>query len=128
MTTDQHLCVLVVDDDHDIRLTITEVLGLRGYRVDGAADGQEALARLRGGMRPCLILLDLMMPGMNGWEFREQQERDQALAGIPVVIFSGDGSSDLWRAADGAQGLLRKPLQLEALLSTVSRFCAPDEL
>jgi CheY-like chemotaxis protein len=123
----QQTCVFVVDDDYDIRSTVTDVLELRGYRVGGAADGQEALDRLRAGLRPCLILLDLMMPGMNGWEFREAQARDLALSRIPVVIFSGAGAAnvELHRVASAAAGLLHKPLQLDALLSTVARFCHP---
>jgi CheY-like chemotaxis protein len=120
--------VLIVDDDYDIRAAISEALALHGYRVGGAADGKEALDRLRAGLRPSLILLDLMMPGMNGWEFREAQARDAELAKIPVVLLTGDGGADAESAGEGADGFLRKPFALERLLETVERFCArPSE-
>ena len=72
-------CVLVIDDDADIRDSIGDILELRGYRVARAANGREALERLKSGPPPCVILLDLMMPVLNGWEFREQQSRDAYL-------------------------------------------------
>lgn len=115
-------CVYVVDDDLDIRSSLTEILEFKGYRVIEAANGQEALDRLHTGARPCLILLDLMMPVLNGWEFRSRQLQDERLAAIPVVILSGAG-----RAAEasclGAAGFLPKPLELSELLATVERHC-----
>src|SRR5436309_3349023 len=93
-------CILVVDDDVDIRTIIRLVLELHGYRVMDAGDGKEALLRLRQGQLPCLILLDLMMPGMNGWQFRHAQENDLALAQIPVVVLSGGA-----RVAENASSL-----------------------
>jgi CheY-like chemotaxis protein len=116
-------CVLVVDDDADIRDSIGDILELRGYDVSRAANGREALDRLRRGPRPCVILLDLMMPVLNGWEFREQQRGDAALAEVPVVIISGDGSTDQKAASVGVSEYLRKPLELSAILDVVRRHC-----
>ena len=115
-------CVLVVDDDQDICEVIQTVLELHGYRVVTACDGVAALARLRGGVDPCLTILDLMMPRMNGFEFREEQERDPALRSIPVMILSGDGRAEAKAIALGAEGL-RKPVELGVLLEAVARLC-----
>lgn len=95
-----------------------------GYDVVSARDGREALDRLRGGDKPCLILLDLMMPVMNGWEFRDQQSHDPALSDIPVVVVSA--FTDLPnRGTDlRADAYLSKPLHLSSLLETVGKFCA----
>lgn len=114
--------VLLVDDDQDICETIQTILELYGYRVVTAGDGAEALALLRRGVRPCLILLDLMMPRMNGMQFREEQVRDPALRAIPVMVLTGDGRAEAKAAALGVEGL-RKPIALEVLLETVGRFC-----
>lgn len=118
-TADSHP-VLVVEDDADLLETFILVLESSGHAAVGAADGYAALEMLRGGMRPCVILLDLMMPGMNGWQFREQQLKDPALAPIPVVLISaaGPGAEDktLRPAA-----FLPKPVDLDALLDTVRR-------
>src|SRR5262245_10201592 len=82
-------CVMVIDDDVDIRETIKDLLESRGYEVIVSGDGDGAMAALKGGARPCVILLDLMMPGLSGEEFRAQQLADEALAPIPVVVLSG---------------------------------------
>src|SRR5574340_1100683 len=89
--------VLLVEDDAAIRDALRELLEAEGFVVQGAANGREALARLRaGGHRPRLILLDLMMPVMDGWEFRQAQRGDPALARIPVVVLTAaDGAEDL---------------------------------
>jgi CheY-like chemotaxis protein len=118
--------VLVVDDDADIRDSIGDILELRGYHVERAANGREALERLRSGPLPCVILLDLMMPVLNGWEFRAQQSIDKALAHVPVVIISGDGSTDQKAASIGVSEYLRKPLELTAILDVVRRHCGPS--
>jgi CheY-like chemotaxis protein len=116
-------CVLVVDDDADIRDSIGDILELRGYSVERAANGREALERLRSGPLPCVILLDLMMPVLNGWEFRAQQTSDETLAKVPVVVISGDGSADQKAASIGVAEYLRKPLELSAILDVVKRHC-----
>lgn len=115
--------VLIVDDDDGLRAVIELVLEAEGYGVVSAMDGAQALGWLRRGVRPCLILLDLMMPGMNGWEFREAQRQDPALAEIPVVVLSGDGNL-IEKAADlSVHGLLKKPVEIDVLIDTVARFC-----
>jgi CheY-like chemotaxis protein len=116
------LSLLVVDDDPDICEALQTVLEAYGYRVLTAPGGAEALAILRRGERPCLILLDLMMPGMNGAEFRAEQLRDPALARIPVVVLSASGEVAAKAAALGAEGL-PKPVDLEALLRAIRHRC-----
>jgi len=119
--------LLVIDDDHDIRLSLQDALEVEGYRVITASDGREALEYLRQGLRPALILLDLMMPVVSGWDFLAQQRADPALASIPVVIVSGQGLSVHDVAELGVAGYLPKPMDLDALLNTVSRFVALPE-
>ena len=111
--------VLVVDDDADIRQTVGMVLEEEGYEVQVAADGAAALALLRAGPPPALILLDLMMPVMNGWQFREAQTADETLAAIPVVVISADNR--LREACPFGDNYLRKPVDIDALLSIVAR-------
>src|SRR5262245_34872901 len=95
--------VLIVDDDYDIRATLHEILSDEGYDVASSANGFEALQALRSGTAPCLILLDLMMPVMDGWQFRAQQLSDPTLASIPVVVLSADaGVAQKSRALNAA--------------------------
>jgi CheY-like chemotaxis protein len=109
-------CILVVDDERDIRDAIAELLEDEGYEVQGAADGAEALAKARD-FHPAVVLLDLMMPGMNGWEFRSRQRGDPELSAIPVIVVSALGKVP---GVDAA-GYLQKPFELEDLLSAVRR-------
>lgn len=113
---------MIVDDDPDICMSVQIVLEAFGYRVTTASDGAEALRKLASDEAPCLILLDLMMPGMNGQEFREAQLRDPALAQIPVVVLSGDYKVDERAAKMGVEGL-GKPIELPLLLAKVEQFC-----
>jgi CheY-like chemotaxis protein len=109
--------ILVIDDDSDIREVVGEALRFAGHEVATARDGREGLAQCRI-FRPSLILLDLMMPGMNGWEFRAAQQRDPALAGIPVLVVTALGHDpDIQVSA-----VLAKPFRLEDLLAQVRRF------
>jgi CheY-like chemotaxis protein len=112
--------VMVVDDDDDIRDTLTALLEEEGYTVSAHANGREALEALRTGERPCLIFLDLMMPVMDGLEFRALQLADPDLAYIPVVLVT---------AAVVNRGQLRqyvevvpKPIKIERLLEILSRY------
>ncbi|MBC7545053.1 MAG: response regulator, partial [Candidatus Sericytochromatia bacterium] len=84
--------ILIVEDDIDIRETLAEILADEGYSVASAANGLDAISYLQTEAMPCVILLDLMMPVMSGWEFRAKQQQDPTLAGIPVVVLSGDGN------------------------------------
>jgi signal transduction histidine kinase/DNA-binding response OmpR family regulator len=114
--------VLVVDDDADTRNSVAEILEAHGYRVHVASNGQEALDTLRGeGPRPGLILLDMMMPVMDGSTFRSEQQRDPALSAIPVVVFSAYGSVARTAANLRAAGYLAKPLTMDSLLQTIAR-------
>jgi len=112
--------VLVVEDDPDIRDAIRQILELEGYKVFTTSNGKEAIDLLRKIESPCLILLDLMMPIMNGWEFLEVQRGNHILADIPVVIATaGTDIKNLPKTA----GFMRKPVDLDALLSRVRQFC-----
>jgi CheY-like chemotaxis protein len=119
--------VLVVDDDETIRDSLADLLSEEGYLVRTARNGEEALADLRdvSGRRPCLILLDMMMPVMNGQEFYDQQQLDPALMAIPVVIMSADRNLRQ-RAASFGGAYLAKPARLETVLDMVGRHCAVE--
>ncbi|HLL02358.1 MAG TPA: response regulator [Myxococcaceae bacterium] len=119
--------LLVIDDDHDILLSLQDVLEVEGYRVITASSGREALEYLREGLRPDLILLDLMMPEVSGWAFRARQRVDPAVASIPVVVVSGQGLSAQQVSQLGVAGYLPKPVDLDMLLDTVARFTSPHE-
>jgi CheY-like chemotaxis protein len=114
--------ILVVEDDKDLRDTLCDALALEGYVVAGVEHGEAALRHLRGGARPCLILLDLMMPVMDGWAFRQAMLSDPALAAIPVVVITAAGEQ---RAAlVGAEQVLHKPLFMDAVVDVVRQHCA----
>jgi CheY-like chemotaxis protein len=116
-------CVLIVEDDQDIRETLAEILVDEGYRVAGVADGAAALEMLRITPSPCLILLDLMMPVMNGWEFRTRQLGDPSLRDIPTALITGVGEVAQKAAALGTVDAFGKPIDIERLLDTVRRHC-----
>jgi CheY-like chemotaxis protein len=117
--------VLVVDDDADLRDSIEAALASHGHPVVQAADGAEALAWLKKETQgPCLVLLDLMMPGMNGFELRSRMVADPALAAIPVVVITGAGVLAERRAQELEAEILPKPIELATLLRTVRRFCS----
>jgi CheY-like chemotaxis protein len=115
--------VLVVEDDRSARDTLREVLEDAGYEVAPAANGREALERLRGPWRAQVILLDLAMPVMDGWQFRHEQRSDPALSHIPVVVVSADGGLEEKVRGLAAAEVLAKPVTLERLLAAVGRFC-----
>lgn len=115
--------ILIVEDDSDLREALTQVLRDEGYDVLGAAHGAEALDSLRGGRRPCLILLDLAMPVMNGWQFRDVQRHDPEISGIPVIVLSAGQDLPAQMPVLGLQEFIRKPIRLEFLLDSVARFC-----
>lgn len=117
--------VLVVDDDkNDCEVLRAELSG-QGCRPVVACNGREALAYLRGGEPlPKLILLDLMMPVMTGWQFREAQQEDPALSGIPVAIITGLPEAGEKAASElGAVDVLTKPSRVESITALVARFC-----
>ncbi len=115
----QHI-VLIVEDEADLREIMREALEFNGYTVVAAAEGQSALDRIDGIDRICLVLLDLVMPGMNGWDFYQQMRQRPHLAEVPVIVHSSSPSG----APVGVTRVLRKPLMLDRLLSVVREFCA----
>ena len=118
--------ILIVEDDRDLREALTETLRDEGYEVAGAAHGREALELLRGSFRrPALILLDLTMPVMNGWQFRSHQRRDPEISGIPVVVVSADPLAVL-ATHTGVAAVLPKPTDPEKLLEAIGRHHAKD--
>jgi CheY-like chemotaxis protein len=118
------MSILVVDDDAEIRFVISELLSDEGYTVAQAANGREALIYLqRANPLPSLILLDLMMPILNGWEFLRVQQRNPVFVPIPVVVISAFRALAESAAALGAQEALAKPVDLDRLLATIQRYC-----
>ncbi len=111
--------ILIIDDDVGSRKALAEVLTDEGYSVATASDGADALTYLREGHRPKLILLDLMMPGVDGWDFRAEQKRDEAIRGIPVIAISAAG-----KLMD-ADHTLRKPINIETLLNLLKTVLEP---
>lgn len=116
--------ILVVDDDPDIRDSLREVLEDEGYEVACVGNGREALDYLKTAEpRPCVILLDLMMPVMDGWQFRKEQKQDAEIAGIPLVVITATGKRPV--LIDAAE-LVMKPLDLTQLFTAVERYCHQD--
>jgi CheY-like chemotaxis protein len=116
-----HCPVLIVEDDADLREMMAQLLSLEGYEAMAVANGREALDYLHAGRHPDIILLDLMMPVMDGWEFRRRQRADPALADVPVVVLS---ALDPTRSEDvRANAVLKKPLDFDRLLQLVRTFC-----
>jgi CheY-like chemotaxis protein len=114
--------ILVVEDDRDTREMIERFLQLEGFTVRTAENGRAALDVL-GRERACVILLDLMMPVMNGWEFRHVQANDPHLSRIPVIVVTAAGRREQIPAID-AHAWLPKPVDLDRLLETIQPLCA----
>jgi two-component system, chemotaxis family, chemotaxis protein CheY len=120
--------ILVIEDDPDVRSALTELLASEGYEVAATADGGEALDTLRGGLRPSVIVLDLMMPRVDGWDFRRAQLEDPVLATVPVVLVTAAGfSPDSMRSQLGPIELHPKPIQPNVLLATLARLAQQNE-
>jgi CheY-like chemotaxis protein len=113
------LSVLVVDDERAIVEALSDLLESEGYSVATATDGIEALEQLLGGLRPCLIVLDLMMPRMDGWDFRQAQMKFADLKNIPVIVLSAAGFSEASvKAQLGNVEFLSKPFAPETAASS----------
>jgi CheY-like chemotaxis protein len=118
--------VLVVDDDPSICSALTEVLEEEGFEVASATNGRAALDQLRTGPAPSAIVLDLMMPVMDGWDFRHIQLQDPGLRDIPVVIVTAAGfSAKTVHTQFGDVTLIPKPVPLVDLLTALGRACPP---
>ena len=115
--------VLIVDDDPDLLDATSFVLENEGIVVETARNGQEALAVLRARRLPELVLLDLMMPVMNGWEFLEEVAKDPVLKALPVVVLTAAART----AVPGATEVLSKPMDLMALLRVVERYVRGEQ-
>ena len=113
--------ILVVEDNDDVREMMAVTLELEGHEVATAVNGRDALNKLHSGEKPCLILLDLMMPVMNGWEFQHELEHDPDLRDVPVVVVSA-ATHDMIRRTEAA-AYLPKPIDLDQLLDVVVDFC-----
>lgn len=123
MTADpgsQHKSILVVEDDLQALEALADLLESSGYEVERAQNGREALDVLgSSNARPCLILLDLSMPVMDGWEFLRSQRARPAIASIPVIVITALVSG----VPAGAKGLVTKPINVNRLLSLLKRYC-----
>jgi CheY-like chemotaxis protein len=114
--------ILLVEDDDEIREALTSALEQQGYGVDSARNGREALDRLHDGVQPRLILLDLMMPVMDGWQFRAAQLEDPRICRIPVVVLSAMTNLRARGTDLHVAECLAKPVDLSHLLEAVSRY------
>jgi len=118
-TVPQHSAsVLLVEDDKDIREAVSAVLEAEGYTVLTAGNGKEALEALDRG-QPCVVLLDLMMPVMDGWTFLAEVRKSRRLQDLPVVVVSAYSE----RRAEGVKRVLKKPLDVNQLLAAVADYC-----
>ena len=113
--------ILVVDDDFALREALCAALEGEGFSVVGAGNGREALEHLRHEDPPCVVLLDLMMPVMNGWEFRAEQRQDPKLANIPVIVLSAFSRATDEELRD-VKRFLRKPVSLTELLEAIRPY------
>ena len=120
---EQNKTILVVEDDDATAEWLADVIRREGHQAATAANGRLALDYLRGRPRPDLILLDMMMPVLDGWQFRARQREDPGLAEIPVIVLSADGSVSQKAATLGAADYLKKPVEIEHLLDTIKRHC-----
>lgn len=124
MTHNGRAQVLVVDDEPDMLEVLELLLDGCGYRVVTARNGAEALAAMRRS-RPAFVLLDLMMPVMDGWQFRAEQLRDPTLADVPVAIFTGSGATVRRTGLEGTVAFLQKPAPMEDVMRLVEAYAGP---
>ena len=115
--------ILIVEDEADASNTLQMLLSLSGYHSAVVSNGQEALRYLQEHAPPCLILLDLFMPVMDGVAFLQRRRQNAALARIPVIVYSGEGSSKQDATANGADLYLSKPARPRDLLNMISGYC-----
>jgi CheY-like chemotaxis protein len=117
--------ILLVDDDAPTLEALRLLLERAGHRVTTAENGRQALDRLHESEGCCVILLDLMMPVMNGYEFREEQLKDPTISAIPVIIVTADVRAKERAQQLGSNMFLQKPLSPPALLEAIGRYCPP---
>jgi CheY-like chemotaxis protein len=117
--------ILLIEDDVDIRSILRDALEWEGYGVYTASNGKEGMEILPEMPAPCLILLDLMMPVMNGWEFADALESDRAYADIPIVTLSAFSDPEKQIRANGS---IKKPVNLDVLFALVRKHCGPGDI
>jgi CheY-like chemotaxis protein len=116
--------ILVVEDDSTLRNAVGDLLGEEGISTTRAENGQVGLDLLRTGARPCLVLLDLQMPLVDGFTFRRRQLEDPRIAGIPVVVMTGQAGKAQEAERLGVAATMRKPVAASRVLGAVERYCA----
>jgi CheY-like chemotaxis protein len=116
--------ILVVEDNDVAREGLAAILRREGYTVALAANGQEALDRLKDHPAPALILLDMLMPVLDGWHFLEQLQCDLPRATVPIIVTTGTILSRAWAESHGCAGFVRKPIETDALLTEIRRCLA----
>jgi len=114
--------ILVVEDDTSIRELLVELLESEGYAVSSAVNGLEGIRFLQGHDQPDLILIDLMMPVMDGYAFRTEQLKHEKWSKIPTVVMSAEANAKEKMKSFNISAFLSKPVELETILKTVSRF------
>jgi len=115
--------VLVVDDFDPAREAVVAVLEMKGLSASAVASGTEALTVLRRGLRPCVMLLDVRMPGLGGWEVWDRMRQDAELATIPVVLLSADPADPTRARSVGIREFVEKPIDAARLVAIVDRHC-----
>jgi len=115
--------VLIVDDYDDVRTALATLLTLHGFEVETARSAADALRQFGVGLRPCTVLLDLRMPGMDGWGLWQRMQTDAELARIPVIIVSGDRTQKARARELGIREFIEKPVTPTRLLAAVERQC-----
>ncbi len=115
--------ILLIEDGDDLRESMAELLRARNYPVGAVCHGQQALDQLNAGLVPCLIVLDLMMPVMNGWEFRQRQLSEPQWASIPTVVMTGVADPQRQAANLSAVTFLSKPLDFDNLYEMLEKYC-----
>ena len=121
---EEPLKILVIDDDNDVADLLKALLQAEGFQVTSARNGLEALEDLKHDPLPSVILLDLTMPVMDGWEFRFEQQSDARFANIPTIVLSADSSVHRKAAAIAAEGYIRKPIEIDLLLASIRKIAA----
>jgi len=115
--------ILLVEDDAAQREPLSMLLERRGFALTTAGDGQEALQELHDGFVPCIIILDLQMPGMDGFAFRAEQLRDPSIARIPVILYSSGADINVVARQLGVTGYVAKPGNVTKLIQLVADNC-----
>jgi CheY-like chemotaxis protein len=127
MTMPTRRPLMIIDDDDDLRKALTLILSTHGYDVAAFGDARRALGALESGTAPFLILLDLMMAGMSGWEFRAAQLGNAKLTGIPVVVLTAANTLTNGVHTLSNVEIIPKPFELDFLLTVVDRYAGPQE-